>query len=58
LKEIKTRYNNLYADVQQHEKWAKNKKGREEGKKEEGEREAGEREEGEWEEGERTGQSQ
>jgi hypothetical protein len=58
LKEIKTRYNNLHADVQRHEKWAENEKGREEGKKEEGEREAGEREEGEREEGGRTGQSQ
>jgi hypothetical protein len=53
LKEIKTRYDNLHADVQRHDKWAENEKAREEDEREKGEREKGEREEGEREEGER-----
>jgi hypothetical protein len=53
LKEIKTQYDNLHANVQRHDKWAENEKAREEDKREKGEREKGEREEGEREEGER-----
>jgi hypothetical protein len=63
LKEIKTQYNNLHADIQGYDKWAENEKAKEEGKREEGEkgegkREEGEREEGEREEAGRRGQSQ
>jgi hypothetical protein len=63
LKEIETRYNNLYADIRQYNKWAENEKAKKKGKREEDKREKGEREEGEREEGEseeagRTGQSQ
>jgi hypothetical protein len=56
LKEIKTRYDNLHADIQGYNKWAENEKARETvitRNNHEGEREEGERKEGG-----RTGQSQ